>query len=226
MKALRAITQAATDAPGGPLEHSGMVRAGDSFAGAVGSSGAVSGVVPLAPDRWQVPASVTINRSMSIVGFSKETTLERPRGGTATPILVTGDDVTIENLTIRTESGTGRSAADVAITVTGDRCIIRNVSFIGFATAISVSGATHFRIEGCDIRSQTGVAINIDNGDYGIVSNNIIATNATGNEIDLDSNSQYNSVTGNSAGAGAISIATSGGQLNKYAGNVPTASTT
>ena len=209
---------------GSPLEFAGQLRSTSSLNSAMANAAIDSTSLHLAPDTWKIFEALTVSKSATISGSGKESILELQRGFLISMIDVTADDVVIENLTIKTESETGATGL-VGITITGDRVTVRNCVFVGFKNAILVSSATDFVIEGCRISNQTGAAIDINNGDYGIVRGNIIATNATGNEIDLDTSSQYNTVYGNVAKGGAISIPTSGGQANKYAANSPAATT-
>jgi indole-3-glycerol phosphate synthase len=70
-------------------------------------------------------------------------------------------------------------------------------------------------------------AIDVDNGDYGIISENHIQSGSA-SQILLDATSERNTVSVNNAGAhaSAISVSTSSSQFNVKAGNQPPAVTT
>ena len=203
------------------LEHAKTLRATGSIASAIANADNDS-VVEMAADRWRLSTAFTTSRTVTIRGREHATTVEVSAMATSPAITIDKDNFVIDGVRF---VGDG-TAPVTCIKITGDDVTIRNCTFDGFATTLLVDGAARFIVEGCRFLNQSVGAIDVDNGDYGVIVGNHIKTNGSGNEIDLDSNSQKNVVTGNNASDGAISIATSGGQLNKYAGNQPTVTTT
>ena len=211
---------------GTPLEPAGMLRGNESIASAIANSSQDYRTVRLAHDTWNVGGTITVSDdNVTISGCGTGTVLQLERGVNAALLSVTGDNVTIENIAFQTESGTGASP-EYAISITGSRVTVRNCTFDGFYRTILASANTYMIIEGCRFKSQAAGCIDMNNTDYSVVRGNIIETNASGTEIDLDAHCQYNTVYGNVAVGGAISISTSGGQANKYAANSPAATTT
>lgn len=202
------------------LEHSAMVRGNESIAAAI-ARGAEPAFVLLAPDGWSVATSFLVDRSCTIRGGGYGTLVEAEIG-VATPFFtISADNVTIQGVRFK-----GGSGVTECLHITGTDVTIRDCIFDGFATSIHVDGAARFIIEGCRFVNQTN-AIDVDNGDGGIISGNLIQSSAP-SQILLDANSQRNSVCLNNAGtnASAVSISTSGGQGNVKAGNQPAAVTT
>lgn len=211
---------------GTPLEPAGMLRGNESIAAAIANSSQDFRTIRLAPDTWHVGGTITVAvDNVTISGSGLGTVLQLQRGTKAALLSVTGDDVLIENVSFVTESGTGVSP-EYAIAVAGNNCTIRNCTFNGFYRTIFATDNLRLTLANNRFKNSGAGCIDLNNTDYSVISGNIIETNATGNEIDLDANCQYNSIFGNVAVGGVISISTSGGQANKYAANSPTAVTT
>ena len=227
MRLRRIPTTLSGGGAGSPLEPAGMLRGNESIAAAIANSSQDYRTLRLAPDMWHVSGTITIaDDNVTITGSGLGTVIQLQRGTKAALMNVTGSNVLIENISFVTESGTGVSP-EYAIYVTGNDCTIRNCTFDGFYRTVLASGNLRMAVTNNRFKSQAASpVIDLNNTDYSVISGNIIETNATGNEIELDASCQYNTVFGNVAVGGAISISTSGGQANKYAANSPAATPT
>ena len=147
--------------------------------------------------------------------------IEAERGVASPFFTISADNVTISGVRFK-----GGSAVTKCLYITGNDVTIQDCVFDGFATSIHVNGAARFVIKNCRFLNQTN-AIDVDNGDYGIISENHIQSGSA-NQILLDSVSERNTVSVNNAGthANAVSVSTSAGQGNVKAGNQPPAVTT
>lgn len=204
------------------IEYAARLRPTGSIAAALANGPRGEHCLLLGAGTWNINGTVTISQSdVTIRGFGVETKLQLQRGVNAALLVVTGDNVTIEDITFLTESGTGASP-EYAISVTGNNCTIRNCTFDGFYRTITATGNLRMMVTGNRFKSQsTSPVIDMNNTDYSVVSGNIIETNAAGNEIDLDASCQYNSIFGNVAVGGALYMPSA----TAHAANNPAATT-
>ena len=206
----------------GELDHAAQLRSPASIAAAIANGPQARQILDLAPDTWYASKTITISQSnVTLRGRGGATRIQLQRGVNAALLVVTGDDVTIEGIAFLTESGTG-ATPEYAISVTGNNCTIRNCTFDGFYRTITATDNLRMMVTGNRFKSQsTSPVIDMNNTDYSVISGNIIETNATGNEIDLDAASLGNVVVGNIAVSGALYMPSA----TAHAANSPAATT-
>ena len=202
------------------LEHSALLRGTQSIANAL-SKGGDPVFVTMAPDEWSVGVNYTIERSTVMRGSGYGTLIEAEAGVVSPFFTISASNVTISGIRFK-----GGATVTKCLYITGNDVTIQDCVFDGFATSIHVNGAARFVIKNCRFLNQTN-AIDIDDGDYGIISENHIQS-VTASQIILDGDSHRNTVSVNNAGdhASAISVSTSGSTNNVKTGNQPPAVTT
>jgi len=203
------------------IEHAAMLRSNGSIIAALANGPQDEHCLLLGAGTWNITGTITISKSnVTIRGLGPETKLQLQRGVNAALLVVTGDNVTIENISFLTESGTGVSP-EYAISVTGDNCTIRDCTFNGFYRTIIATNNLRMMLANNRFKNSGAGCIDLNNTDYSVVSGNIIETNAAGNEIDLDASCQYNSIFGNVAVGGALYMPSA----TAHAANNPAATT-
>ena len=167
----------------------------------------------LADDKFTMNNSFTIARSCRIRGSGDTTVLDASNAalsGSGYVLKITADNVVVENLRI-----VGDSIAN-GIQVTGNDVTIRNVTIESCAKSVVVSGSTGFCVSGCVIKSSVDRAIHVTaaSQDGRINDNEIAIPSAAGppSSVLLDSGVRNVAITGNTVErTGVIEMTNTGG---------------
>ena len=121
--------------------------------------------------------NVVVNKSLSLVGENRSTTIIDANGTLGTAVIITANDVTLSQFTIRNAGALGQPAPGIVIRNCNDTSITNNVISNNREGIVDIGASRHYIADNVIINNKFGIGIG---GLNNILSNNSIINNDLG----------------------------------------------